>query len=120
MLDSDLNILATQDPPNAGILNTIGAAGNPAFISGFDISGATGTAFASWASPTTGNDLFFLLNLATGAPTALGTIGSGQLGIVDISVTPAINPVPEPVSLTLVGTALAALGLLRRRRKNVA
>ena len=90
VLDSDLNILATQDPPNAGILNTIGAAGNPAFISGFDISGATGTAFASWAG-SNGNDLFFLLNLATGAPTGLGTIGSGQLGIVDISV----NPVPE-------------------------
>jgi hypothetical protein len=116
VLDSDLNILATQDPPNAGILNTIGSAGNPAFISGLDISGATGTAFASWASPTTGNDLFFLLNLATGAPTGLGTIGSGQLGIVDISV----NPVPEPASLALFGTALAGLGLLRRRRKNVA
>ena len=114
VLDSDLNILATQDPPNAGILNTIGAAGNPAFISGFDISGATGTAFASWASPTTGNDLFFLLNLATGAPTGLGSIGSGQLGIVDISV----NPIPEPSTLSLFAVVAGAAWLARRRRRS--
>jgi hypothetical protein len=116
VLDSDLNILATQDPPNAGILNTIGAAGNPALISGFDISGATGTAFASWASPTTGNDLFFMLNLTTGAPTNLGTIGSGQLGIVDISVNP-VNPVPEPSTLSLLAVAAGAAWLVRRRRE---
>jgi hypothetical protein len=113
VLDSDLNILATQDPPNAGILNTIGAAGNPAFISGFDISGATGSAFASWAG-STGNDLFFMLNLATGAPTVLGTIGTGQLGIVDISVN---NPVPEPSSLSLFAVAAGVAWLVRRRRQ---
>src|ERR1051325_2917679 len=112
VLDSDLNILATQAPPNAGILNTIGSAGNPAFISGFDISGATGTAFASWAG-SNGNDLFFLLNLATGAPTVLGSIGSGQLGIVDISV----NPVPEPSTLSLFAVAAGAAWLARRRRQ---
>jgi hypothetical protein len=110
VLDSDLNILATQDPPNAGTLNTIGVAGNPAFISGFDISGATGTAFASWAG-SSGNDLLFTLNLATGAPSLLGTIGSGQLGIVDISVT----PVPEPSTLSLFGLAAGAVWLARRR-----
>ena len=113
VLDSDLNILATQDPPNAGILNTIGGAGNPAFISGFDISGATGAAFASWAG-SNGNDLFFLLNLATGAPTVLGSIGSGQLGIVDISV----NPVPEPSTLSLFAVAAGAAWLARRRRRS--
>jgi PEP-CTERM motif len=57
-----------------------------------------------------------MLNLTTGAPTNLGTIGSGQLGIVDISVNP-VNPVPEPSTLSLLAVAAGAAWLVRRRRE---
>lgn len=112
VLDSTLNILASQNPPNAGTLNTIGGAGNPAVISGFDISGATGEAFAFWAAGG-GLDALFLINLAGGV-TNLGVIGGGQLGLIDFSINP--NVVAEPESLTLVGLALAAMALARRRK----
>ena len=47
-IDSNLDILATQNPPNNGTLNTVGALGfNTSDLVGFDISGLTGTAFAS-------------------------------------------------------------------------
>ena len=109
-LDSTLNILVSQNPPNAGTLNTIGAAGNPQLISGFDISGISGIGYANWAAGG-GNDALFRIGLGGGA-TNLGIIGSGQLGILDISV----SAVPEPGTIALLGFGVVALAVNRRRK----
>lgn len=111
VLDAFLNILARQDPPNAGTLNTVGGAGNVQDIAGFDISGVTGDFFASWARGALG-DTLFELNPLGGAPTVLGTIGTGTLGIIDISVAQAV---PLPGTLPLLALALGAFGFARRR-----
>jgi hypothetical protein len=90
-IDSSLDVLATQNPPNNGALNTtarltvgsvsIGAAG----LAGFDIAPVKNAAFAS-LSPTSDNlQRFYTLNLATGAAALVGVIGSGT-PIVDIAV----------------------------------
>lgn len=108
VLDTALDILAIQNPPNNGVLNTVGALGiNFSNLAGFDIStsGGVNTAFASSGSSLYG------INLGTGGATLLGGIGNGR-NLRDISVT----AVPEPTTMigTLVGGSV--LGMLRRRR----
>ncbi|WP_193212886.1 DUF4394 domain-containing protein [Luteolibacter marinus] len=47
-IDSSLDALLLQNPPNAGVLNTVGPLGvKVANVAGFDISGASGIAYAS-------------------------------------------------------------------------
>ncbi|HXD50703.1 MAG TPA: DUF4394 domain-containing protein, partial [Burkholderiales bacterium] len=76
-IDSNLDILATQLPPNNGVLNTVGALGvNTSDLVGFDISGLTGMAFASLTAPGAATSSLFTVNLATGAGTLVGTIGA--------------------------------------------
>jgi len=78
------NILTTQIPPNDGILNSIGNLGidiaSDSYV-GFDIyyDEATGNDLAYVSATTTGNNnpQLFRIDLATGALSLLGTIGSG-------------------------------------------
>jgi hypothetical protein len=75
-IEASLNILVTQNPPNSGTLNTVGALGVDAgSLTSFDIlSDRTGTdnAFAAI------NSTFYSINLATGAASAIGRIGGGE------------------------------------------
>jgi hypothetical protein len=111
VLDSSLDVLATQIPPNGGVLNTVGTLNvNLLNTAGFDISGRSGLAYL-----TAGNTLW-TVNLTQAEATLIGSIAVGSpLNIRDISVSP-LAPVPEPGTFGLISGALLSLGLYRRYR----
>ena len=109
-IDATLGVVTTV-ANNAGTLETIGSLGIAGSITnelGFDISGTSGTAFASIQSGP--NSQLYSVDLGTGAASALGQIGSGDL-IRDITAV----PVPEPSSFALL--LMGGVALLRRRRR---
>ena len=114
-IDASLGVLTTV-ANNAGTLVTVGNLGVLPLTNelGFDISGQTGTAFASLQ--TGPNSLLYEIDLVTGAATTnLGVIASGDL-IRSLTVIPTDTPaVPEPSSVILLG--LGGLVALRRRRR---
>lgn len=104
--------------PNTGTTSLVGGSGFVAFSAamGFDISGATGTAYLSmddFDSPDD-NTEFFTVDLATGAMTSAGFFNTTLL---DISVSPRGVVVPEPSSLALALSGLVAAGLVARSRR---
>ena len=106
-IDHRLDVLALQNPPNDGTLNTVGPLGiDFDKFGGFDIfSPASGdnTAYAA----TNGN--FYGIDLSTGAATDLGAIGDGSYRLVGLSTT----KVPEPASVAAL-LGLGAFALSRR------
>src|SRR5262249_34672066 len=67
-IDSSLDILVTQSPPNSGSLNTVGALGfDTSDLVGFDISGITGIAHAALTAPAGNASQLFKIDLTTGA-----------------------------------------------------
>ncbi|MGH9935239.1 MAG: DUF4394 domain-containing protein, partial [Blastocatellia bacterium] len=100
-IDSSLDILVTQGgpngtpSPNTGQLSTVGsltpmggAAVDTGDEVGFDIAPTTGAAFASLT--VAGVPTLHRINLANGAATALGAIGSGLM-IRDIAIRPILE-----------------------------
>jgi len=86
-IDSGLDILVTQSPPNDGTLNTVGALGvNTSSIAGFDIEATINVAYA--ALEVGGSSGLYLINLSTGSATSLGAIGTSQ-HIRGLAVIPA-------------------------------
>lgn len=87
VIDTGRDILAIQNPPNDGRLNTVGSLGLDAtgFV-GFDLSGGSARAFAS-LTPAGGTTGLYTINLATGAATLVGAIGNGG-AIRDIAIMP--------------------------------
>lgn len=109
-IDSVLDVLVTQNPPNAGTLNTVGSLGfNTNDNVGFDIIPFSNMALASLTGAG-GTSGLFNINLGTGAATSIGAIGS-SLTLVDI----AVAPVPEPETIALMSIGL--FGLLAARRR---
>ena len=109
VLDSSLNDLLIQAPPNAGTLTPVGDLGVDFDDQvGFDILGAT----SAFASLNTGGAAtgFYSINLATGSASLIGDIGGGLL-IADIAVA-----IPEPGTMGLLLGGLAGLAWGRRRR----
>jgi hypothetical protein len=91
-IDSGVDALIIQNPPNAGILNTVGPLGvDTSDQVGFDISQGTGVAYASLTAGGTGG--LYVISLANGAATLVGSIGNaGSLAgetVVDIAVPTA-------------------------------
>ncbi|HOY07479.1 MAG TPA: DUF4394 domain-containing protein [Saprospiraceae bacterium] len=91
--DDSLNVFTTQNPPNNGVLNTIGASGitvNAAEPSvDFDIyynfETTTNDAYLSANTGAATTDQFYTVDLATGATTLVGKIGNG-IAVRDIAV----------------------------------
>ncbi|WP_428304345.1 DUF4394 domain-containing protein [Lacipirellula sp.] len=121
-IDVSNDILATQNPANAGTLQTVGSVGvNLAngFLgsgfTGFDISGATGVAYLTDALPGQLSGLY-TVNLTTGLASFQGNISGlvGQGVIADIAAIG--SAVPEPATLCLaLACGMATVGIKRRR-----
>lgn len=113
-IDTGLDVLVTQTN-SAGVLTTVGPLGvNAGATGGFDISGDTGVAYASFLPGLASQSGLYSINLATGAATNLGVIDGGLI-VGSIAVAPdGFNPfVPEPSTLALLGLAAFLAG--RRR-----
>jgi hypothetical protein len=84
-VDSNLDILATQNPPNNGTLNTVGSLGvNVTGEVGFDVAVGSNIAFAAFQLTGGGTSTLYSINLSTGSAAPIGPIGG--LTIRDIAV----------------------------------
>jgi hypothetical protein len=84
-IDSNVDILATQLPPNNGTLNTVGPLGlNVTGEVGFDIAVGSNVAFAAFQLTGGGTSTLYSINLTAGSAAPIGPIGG--LTIRDIAV----------------------------------
>lgn len=116
--DDSLNILALQNPPNNGTLNTIGASGimvNAASTSidmdiYFDVAAGHNIAYLAANTGTEFHDHLYTINLETGATSDIGEIGSG-LAVRNIAVF--INrAVPSVINGSLIYAVTATNNLI--------
>jgi hypothetical protein len=106
-IDTNLDVLAIQNPPNAGVLNTVGALGvNTSAVLGFDIRtvGGVDTAYAALQVGATSG--LYTINLATGAATLVGNFPAGTVvtGLALAAGTPPVITSAATTTFT-VGTA---------------
>ncbi len=116
-IDSSSDMLTLQLPPNNGTQVNVGSLGvDVSALAGMDIMtvGNTNTAFAALQLAGTVGSRFAQINLVTGAATVVGNIGleqtSDSVAVRDI----AINPVPEPATMTAIAIGLAAIAKRKR------
>lgn len=113
-IDATGNSLVRSTNPNGGLYVTTNLAGanfldfgfNVPLTSqfGFDISGATGTAFFNSLNS------FGTVNLTTGRSTIIGTVGAGNLTGI------AAGAVPEPAMWAMMIAGFGLVGAAMRRR----
>ena len=109
--NSATNLFTTQNPPNNGVLNTLGtsglnlAAGDPSADLDiyFDAATSTNRAFFVANVDSSSNDNLYSVNLANGSATLIGAIGTGN-PVSDIAVL-----IERNVPATTTGDLLYAL-----------
>jgi hypothetical protein len=107
-LDARTQNLVIQNPPNNGLLNTVGSLGTGlSQDASFDIDPIANQGFA-----VLNGVQFSTINLSTGASTFIGNINSTS-NIVGIT---SISAVPEPTTMVLVGIAVTLGGLVQMRQ----
>jgi Domain of unknown function (DUF4394) len=79
-LDAARDVLVLQNPPNAGVLTTVGSLGvDVSEIAGFDVAASDGTAYASLIhrvrSGRSNRAGLYTIDLETGVATFIGKIG---------------------------------------------
>jgi hypothetical protein len=85
-IDEGQDVLVLQDPPNDGILTTIGALdADFGPLAGFTIVTDAGGADHAWAA-TAGT--LYTIDLATGHATPVGTIGDSPVPVVSLAAAP--------------------------------
>ena len=110
--------LNLQSPPNNGTQTSVGALGfDTSNVVGFDISGATGIAYASLTDNDTAKSGLYTINLATGAATLVGAFGvGGNSAIAPPLLDITVAAIPEPQTYAMVLAGLLLVGSVARRR----
>ncbi len=109
-IDSGTNSLVRFGSANGGTLNTVGSIDGGIDLTelgGFDISGATGIAYAAIRNADLSRTTLWTIDLSTGAGAIQGEIGGG-------AVLSSFTVIPAPGSIALLGAG--SLLVLRRRR----
>lgn len=85
-IDSNLDILTIQNPPNNGTQNTVGSLGvSIGNEAGLDIAPGNNTALAALQSTTAAGSSLYSINLTSGSASLIGPIGGGAV-IRDIAI----------------------------------
>ncbi|MGB3264020.1 MAG: DUF4394 domain-containing protein [Microcoleus sp.] len=104
-IDSNLDVLVRQDPPNNGVLNTIGSLGvDASSILGFDIRSIDGREVAVAALEVGGISGLYNINLSTGQASFAGQIAGGR------QINGLALPLPTAYALTVRNGAEAIVG----------
>ena len=108
-----LGVLTTQNPPNNGVLNTVGTLGIQLDTTDrsfdldilYDQTTQSNVAFLAANALGSNTDVLYQVNLTTGAATAVGSIG---LGVRVKSIAVGLDSLPTPQDTTGVDLALTA------------
>jgi len=111
-IDTGRDQLVRFTDPNAGTWTNVGGLNFDATeLGGFDVSGSTGTAFATMVNAGQSRSTFGTINTTTGGFTPIDEVGGGAI-ITGMTVVPTVIPAPGVMALA----GLGGLALLRRRR----
>ncbi len=101
-LDAGRDVLAIQNPPNAGTLVSVGSLGvNAGDNAGFDISAVDGVAYAALQVASNVSSSLYRINLTSGAATPVGRIG----GSTAIRALAAVGTAPADTAAPSLGIA---------------